>query len=216
MNNQNICLNVGCWTDIAEGWLNIDASFYVKLSKIPVVGSTILSALKAPQFPSSVCYGDMVKGLNLQPESCQLIFASHVLEHLSLEDFDRALNNLYVYLKSGGTLRIIVPNLEAYAKNYLKTLSVPEKSSQAADKFMNISFLGYKSSRRTIYHRLQEVLSNSRHQWMWDEPSLKTALEKHGFKDIKRCKYQDWSDQRFELVEKKKRHYLSICLEANK
>jgi hypothetical protein len=216
MNQQNICLNVGCWTDIAEEWLNVDASFYVRLSKIPVVGLAILSALKAPQFPPSVCHGDLVKGLNLPPESCQLIFASHVLEHLSLEDFERALSNLYIYLKSDGILRIIVPDLAWYAKKYIQSLSEPEKSSQAATEFMDISFLGYRASRRTLYHRLQEILSNSRHQWMWDEPSLRTALEKQGFKDIKRCKYQDWSDPRFQLVEKKNRHYQSICVEATK
>jgi hypothetical protein len=213
---DNLCLNVGCWTDVAEEWINVDASVYVKISKIPMVGSLILSTLKAPRFPPSIYCGDVVKGLNIKQNSCQLIFVSHVLEHLSLTDFYLALKNLYSYLRKDGIIRIIVPDLESYINDYLKQKSNPNTTTQAAYKLMKNSYLGYQPSRRTLYHRWREILANSRHQWMWDEASLTAALREQGFKNIKKHEYGHWSDPRFQLVEKKERHYQAICLEATK
>jgi SAM-dependent methyltransferase len=216
MSDNDICLNIGCWTSVGDGWLNVDASIYVKLSKIPLVGSLILAGMKAPQFPASIQCGDLVKGLQIPVNSCQLIFASHVLEHLTLSDFNIALKNLYLYLKPGGIIRIIVPDLESYVKDYLEQRADPQKAAQAAYQLMNNSYLGNQASRRSFYHRFREIFANSRHQWMWDEPSLTEALKQQGLKDIRRCYYGDWSDPRFQLVEEKNRHWKAICLEATK
>jgi len=216
MQDNDLCLNIGCWLDVAEGWENIDASPYVRLSKIPLIGNSLLSVMGAPQFPPGIKYGDLIKGLKLPPNSCQLIFASHVLEHFTLPDFHTALKNLYWYLQPGGTLRVIVPDLEKYVKSYLAQRSDLASAAQAAHNFMKISFLGETASRSTMFLRLKEVFSNSRHQWMWDEPSLSKALEERGFKDIRRCNYGDWADDRFGAVENYKRHWDAVCLEATK
>lgn len=216
MNQDELCLNIGSWLDVAQGWTNVDSSAYIRISQIPIIGSLILSAVHAPSIPQSIIYGDLVKGLKIEPNSCKLIFASHILEHLSLADFHVALNNLYVYLQPQGILRIIVPDLKQYINQYTQQLSEESKANQAAHSFIFGSGLGYKKTRQSLSHRFQEILSNSRHQWMWDEPSLSTALSKHGFKDIRRCKYGEWQDTRFAAVEKEKRHWNSLCLEATK
>ena len=216
MNKDDICLNIGCWLDVAEGWENIDSSPYVKISKIPGIGNLVLSAIGAPKFPAQIKYGDLLKGLDLRQGSCKLIFASHVLEHLSLPDFKVALNNFYSYLQPGGILRIIVPDLEQYINNYIEQRSDPVLSKNASNWFMEKTYLGYTGSRSTLYQRLREIFANSRHQWMWDEPSLSHALVEHNFKNIRRCNFGDWSDPRFESVENKKRHWNAICIEATK
>ncbi len=202
--------------DVAEGWENIDSSIYVKIATLPLIGNFILSRMGMPIFPKGIKYGDLLKGLDIKPNSCELIFASHVLEHLSLSDFNLAINNLYSYLQPGGIFRIIVPDLEQYVKAYLADLSNFERSTKASHQFMEGSYLGNRHSRITLLQRCQEVLSNSRHQWMWDKSSLSDALSKHGFKNIHSCHYGEWSDARFELVEKKDRHWYAICLEATK
>ncbi len=213
---NEIYLHIGCWQDVAEGWENFDASIYVKISKIPLIGNQLLSILKAPQFPDKIKYGDVIKGINIEPNSCKLIFASHVLEHLTLSDFHTALNNIYTYLKPGGTVRIIVPDLQQYAQKYLQQITNQSEAKQASYIFMDASYLGDKDSRKTFLQRVKSIFSNSRHQWMWDEPSLTDVLEKQGFKNIKRCYYGDWSDEKFALVERKDRHDEAICLEATK
>ncbi|MBD1933183.1 MULTISPECIES: hypothetical protein [Cyanophyceae] len=75
--------------------------------------------------------------------------------------------------------------------------------------------LGNTGSRITIKERLKELFSNSRHQWMWDEPSLTEASIKHGFKNIRRCEYGNWSNP-IGTVESKDRHGDAICIEVTK
>lgn len=214
--HSGICLNVGCWIDAPDGWENIDASPSVKLATVPLIGRFLVSAMGGPDFPKSVKYGDLIKGLSLKPNSCELIFASHVLEHLSLSDFHTSLNNIYAYLQPGGIFRVIIPDLEQYVAKYTKQRSEGTTSAKAASTFMQASCLGHQRSRTGLKHRFHELLSNSRHQWMWDEPSLTEALIQHGFKNVRRCQFGDWSDPRFGLVERQDRHWEALCLEATK
>jgi hypothetical protein len=51
---------------------------------------------------------------------------------------------------------------------------------------------------------------------MWDEPSLKDAFAQHGFKNIRRCYYGDWSDARFGTVEKENNYMNAIGIEGTK
>jgi predicted SAM-dependent methyltransferase len=212
MSIQGICLNIGSGLDAPEQWLNIDSSPTLTFSKIPLIGRPILSMLNGPQWPKAVKSGDLIRGLSLTENSCELIFASHVLEHLSVSDCQTALKNIFYYLKPEGTFRVIVPDLEALIADY----QTSQPSSEAAWDFMDASGIGCKASRSTFRKRLAEAISNSRHQWMWDESSLKGVLAKQGFKNIRRCQYGEWSDSRFSLVEKEGRHIKAVCLEASK
>ncbi|MHC5822457.1 MAG: hypothetical protein ACYT04_43135, partial [Nostoc sp.] len=81
---------------------------------------------------------------------------------------------------------------------------------------MKTSLIGYQVSRKTIFHRLREPLSNSRHLWMWDKPSLIQALHQHGFKSVRQCHYGDWSDPRFAIVESELCYPRAIGIEAIK
>ena len=161
-------------------------------------------------------FGDVVGGLPIRKGSCKFIFCSHVLEHLSLKDFHVAVNNIYEYLKRGGILRIIVPDLEVSAKEYLSSLSCQEKAASGADNFMRKTHLGCEKSRRGILLRIREAMANSRHQWLWDRHSLSRALKEHGFSHVKICTYGEWSDSRCSEIEDQGRHIDSICLEARK
>ena len=60
------------------------------------------------------------------------------------------------------------------------------------------------------------MLSNSRHQWMWDAPSLRFLLERHGFVEVRRAIFGDSKDPRFHSVERETRFVDAIALEAVK
>lgn len=210
------CLHIGCGLKVIDGWINIDASPSLRLSKIPFFGSYLISYIKGPEWSTKAEYGDIAKGLDIANNSCELIFMAHVLEHLSKNDFYVALNNIYSYLKPGGIFRTIVPDLEYYVNNYIERRSNIELSSQAAHEFMQSSLVGNSGSRASFYQRFREAFSNSRHQWMWDEPSLTEAFVQQGFKNIKKCNYGDWSDSRFKLVETEKNYLGAICIEGIK
>ncbi|MBI3090844.1 MAG: hypothetical protein HYY96_09270 [Candidatus Tectomicrobia bacterium] len=211
------CLNIGCGTTAGEGWINIDASFSLRLSKIPGV-RTLAPKYLHVQWPSNVMYGDIVKGLKVQEGSIRLIFASHILEHLSKEDFHSAISNIYKYVAIKGYFRCIVPDLELMAEEYLNRLSSKdyELCTSANTYFLTNSHLGFFKTRMSFLARIKEVLSNARHQWMWDRYSLSRALKDHGFREVKFCVYGEWADERFGEVEDSGRHKDSICIEARK
>ncbi len=213
---SGICLHIGCGLNVVEGWENIDASPSLKIAKIPLIGRNILSINRGPQWSKNVNYGDIVRGLKHKDNTCQLIFAAHVLEHLSLTDFQTALTNIYEYLKPEGIFRFIVPDLKQYIDSYIQEYNNSSLSPMAAQQFMEESLVGCGASRKNIYLRLREALSNSRHQWMWDEPSLLHALSQKGFKQVRRCEYGDWLDTRFSGIEKEENYLNAIGIEAIK
>lgn len=213
---SQVCLNIGCGNSPAEGWLNIDSSPHLRASKVPIVGSMVLRQAKNKDGIRRAVYGDIVHGLKLQSGSCELVFASHVLEHLTVTDFDKALDNIYAYLRPGGILRVIVPDLRYYIERYRSDCEDEALASEAALRFMTLSGVAGVGSRNTLSARMREALSNRRHQMMWDEASLTAALARHGFKEIHTCRYRDWGDGRFATVEAEALHERSICLEATK
>jgi predicted SAM-dependent methyltransferase len=214
---QGKYLHIGCGLKVVEGWENIDSSPSLRISQIPIIGKPFLSLVhRNINWHPIVKYGDVIRGIKIEKNSCKIIYAAHVLEHLSLADFHVALNNIYSYLVVGGVFRFIVPDLESYISAYTVNRQDKDLSPEAAYKFMTETWLGHSRSRKTLYNRFQEAFANSRHQWMWDEPSLVNALSQHGFKDIKRCSYGDWSDSHFQLVESQDKHFNAICIEAFK
>ena len=98
-----------------------DNSPTLRIERIPIVGK-ILGRISGngQRFPSDVRYGDICKGLPVVDGTVKGAYASHVLEHLSLEDFRVALVNTYRMLEPAGRFRLIVPDLEARARIYLE------------------------------------------------------------------------------------------------
>lgn len=218
MNSRNrfnaTCLNVGCGLSSGREWLNVDSSYSLRLSRLPIVGRILSKVLSLPGWPRAVVAGDVVKGLDISVNRCDLVFASHVLEHLAEEDCYRALRNIYLYLRPGGYFRCIVPDLETHARSYLARLESLDPA--ASHSFMTDANVGLRSSRSGARARLGEAFSNTRHQWMWDRVSLASALREVGFRDVAERGYGEWADARFAQVEERERHQGSVCLEARK
>jgi len=159
-------------------------------------------------------YGNIVKGLPLRANSCDGLYCSHVLEHVSLQDFRRALVNSHRILKKGGVFRLVVPDLEWAARSYINQLESGDRLSSLA--FMKVTLLGIKQKPKGLQGLLRSVFGNSHHLWMWDYHSLSHELEKAGFKSIRRCSYNDSDDPMFLLVEEKNRFENAVAVECTK
>jgi len=127
----------GCGLSCPAGWLNFDASPTLRLQRLPAIGRLFGDAVR---FPDGVRYGDIVKGLPLADGSVDGIYASHVLEHLALADCAIALRNTFRLLKPGGLFRLVVPDLECRARQYLSRLE--DGKPQANSWFMRAAGLG--------------------------------------------------------------------------
>jgi predicted SAM-dependent methyltransferase len=205
----DLYVQYGCGFNAPPGWTNFDASPTLRFERIPVLGR--LYTKNASRFPSNVRYGDIVSGLPLQTDACAGIYCSHILEHLAREDAARALRNTYRYLRPGGTFRLVLPDLEQLARDYLA-----KGTATAAHQFMESACLGQTRRPRRLLDLLRVWLSNNSHLWMWDEKSLTSALEQAGFIDVRRCAFGDAKDERFEEVEQEDRFVGCLALECRK
>lgn len=209
---MRLYVQYGCGFDAPEGWINFDVSPTLRFERIPIIGK--LYTRNRQRFPGNVRFGNIVKGLpGIQPVSCNGIYCSHILEHLSFEDFCKALSNTFFYLKPGGIFRCVLPDLQQYIQNYTERIS--QKDPTASIQFMRETRLGTEQRyRRRI--NIFKFFSNHDHLWMWDAYSLQYHLEKTGFSNIRPCKYNDSADPMFKLVESEKRFRNSLAFEAYK
>ena len=97
-------LNLGCGATYStdEKWVNIDFNSYSKY----VIGHNLL------------------KGIPYEDDSFDLVYHSHILEHFNKEDGLLFLKECYRVLKPGGTIRIVVPNLEEIVKEYIRIFNL--------------------------------------------------------------------------------------------
>lgn len=208
-------VHYGCGVCAPEGWKNYDASPTSRLQRVPVLGSIFKRG--TPDFPSSILYGDIVKGLpDVAQNSCDGVYSSHVLEHLSLEDCRTAIKNTYGILKPGGVFRTVVPDLRWYVQEYLDTLQDENKRAEAAVNFIATTHLGRESRPRTPMAMVRSLLGNSAHLWMWDEPSMHKELKDAGFASVRVATCGDSQEAAFAQVENPERFEKSIAFEAVK
>lgn len=99
-----IYVQLGGFTDCPEGWINYESSLHLRLSRLPLLGR-LFEKLSPHRFPKDIRIGDIVKGLPLPPNSADVIFSSHVIEHLSKADAPTAFKNAHQTLKPGGLER---------------------------------------------------------------------------------------------------------------
>jgi hypothetical protein len=203
-------LHYGCGLDTGEGWYNCDASPTLRLQRLPMIGWAFKKWLK-PRFPETVFYGDIARGMDLPPNSCETIFCSHILEHLALEDLRIALRNTHHYLKFGGVFRLVVPDFEQLVKAYQA-----ESNPEALSHFLSYSFLGRHKRPKGFTSFLREYFGNSHHLWMWDEKGMVAELQQAGFTDIRRCQVGDSTNKAFLAVENPERFVAGLAIECSK
>ncbi len=183
-----IYVHVGCGTSAHPGWLNFDANPRVRLP------------IWRGGYPRSVRYGNVTQ-LPLGTNSVDVLFASHVLEHLPRDEFDKALDEVYRVLKRGGRFRVIVPDLRERARRYLES----GDPATASDEFMRSTLLGVASRPRGFLARLKQSHGHSRHFWMWDRCAISAAILKHGFRQQRNCIYGDSNDPLIDAIEREDR-----------
>jgi len=63
--------------------------------------------------------GDITDLSQFEDESIEEVYASHVLEHVSIINIQKTFNGVHRILKKGGKFYISVPNLESIAEVFL-------------------------------------------------------------------------------------------------
>jgi SAM-dependent methyltransferase len=208
----NLYVHYGCGFTAPLQWVNFDASNTLKWERFPIIGR--LYTKNSQRFPRNVRCGDIVTGLPVPDASCAGVFASHVLEHLALDDFHKAIANTRKILREGGIFRLVVPDLEWSAREYLSRLEAKDPRANAF--FLEKTQLGYVERDRSFVGLFYAWLRTSAHLWMWDAPALIHALQQHGFRQVRRCSFGDCEDAMFARVESKDRFDDGVAIEARR
>jgi len=201
----------GCGWSAPKEWTNFDSSLTLKWERLPILG---LYTKNSRHYPPNVRFGDIIKGLPVPGESCRGVYASHVLEHLTLEEFHKALDNTRRILREGGIFRLVVPDLEWSAREYISRLDRAEPNPNAF--FLRDTHLGCESRERGLLGFARTLFNTAAHLWMWDEISLTQALKDHGFREIRRCRFGDCEDPTFAYVEAQDRFENALAMEARR
>jgi predicted SAM-dependent methyltransferase len=106
-----LLVNLGCGSHYHPDWVNIDI---------------------APLGPGVMAH-DLSRGIPLEDNSADAVYHSHVLEHIRHPEALKFLNECHRVLRPGGTLRVVVPDLERICRAYLATLDRALAGDSAAE-----------------------------------------------------------------------------------
>lgn len=202
-------LNLGCGnkTSSADGAVNIDFSIYTRLSTSPIlsrIAPFIIGSDRAERLRGSaqnVIVYDLSKGIPASDKSVDVVYHSHLLEHLDREVGEGFMREVRRVLRPGGIQRISVPDFERAARAYVEHLDGDDGS---VDHDAYIAPMLEQSVRRQAHgtslqrkpRRIVEnlILGDARkraetHQWMYDRKSLAALLARTGFTDIERVAF---------------------------
>ena len=189
-------IQFGCGLCAPLTWRNFDAGPAFLLEKrLPILRKPLVRR-GFPDYPANIEYGDVIQGLPVEERSAPGAYCSHVLEHLALNEFRTALANVFRYMAPGGIFRLVVPDLEWLARNYITSAS-----ADAALIFLKDAHLGMLERRRGPGDKLKAIFGRSQHLTMWDYKGMSAELERAGFTRIRRAVCKDGSDPRFLDVE---------------
>lgn len=181
-------LNLGCGQIRPEGWINTDSSINSFIQKFPL-GNVIANSLGLKLYDSSkMSYMNLnKKWKGLKTSSVQIVYASHLFEHLSIKSRTIFLKEAYRVLASGGIIRLVVPDLEAHAKEYIDNYK-RLKNSDPAKQFMwvlNLHREGQYPNERKMHNFIGKLQDYPhQHKFMYDKYSLGEILKEFGFGDI--------------------------------
>jgi predicted SAM-dependent methyltransferase len=144
-------LNLGSGYARAEGYINID-----------LAGA-----------PNDLTW-DLSKGIPFPDGSAQMVYSAHVLEHVPLPGAITLLEECARVLRSGGLIRIVVPDAGLLLGSYAGTNDA-SWAHAFPTRMLAVNALFYEHGHRT----------------MWDAELMIAALKAVGFDDVTERRYQD-------------------------
>ena len=219
---NSIKLNLGCGAVRPQGWVNTDSSLNAHIQRIPIVGSIVHKMFHTVEYSdNNVVYMNLNKRWPYKNDSVDIVYASHLFEHLTLPSAELFLNESYRCLTPGGVVRIVVPDLYKICKRYISEYEQSDKADPTEFIMWAINMhregqYGMKSGWMKKFI-LEWQGYPHQHKFMYDEKSLTKKLKEKGFNEIRSLRYgvSDYIPQIAD-VEGSKESYLSVYLEAKK
>jgi SAM-dependent methyltransferase len=120
--------NIGCGETPTIGWLNFDNSMSIRLSSYPalckilrktrLINSAQWARIKFCQ-TNEIGWANAAKRIPLADNSVEVLYSSHMLEHLDRVEAKRFLDEARRVLTPDGIIRLAVPDIKALVQKYV-------------------------------------------------------------------------------------------------
>jgi predicted SAM-dependent methyltransferase len=173
-------LHIGCGYHIIDGWLNSDYQ----------------------AVPKDILQLDATKTFPIPDNEFDYIFSEHMIEHISQPQGTWMLSECFRILRKHGTIRVSTPNLPFVLDLYQshKTDLQKQYIKLSVDNFIDEETYGNDES--FVINNLFRAWG---HQFIYDEQTLRTSLEKAGFEQIVRCDLNQSSEKPLQNLENESR-----------
>lgn len=210
-------LNLGCGSRMDWQWNNVDCSPLARLAHHPWVAAVAhrLGWLSEDRYqrlgridPGIVLW-DLRKGIPFPDRTFDVVYHSHLVEHLDREDSPAFVAECLRVLRPGGTLRIVAPDLRTLVRRYDASLAALDAEGPS-----DAALVGHQESVEAIFEqmvrreaamtgrqrplvrflerRLRDARSSGEvHRWMYDAYSLRALLSAAGFVETTEAGYRE-------------------------
>ncbi len=158
--NTSTKLHLGCGKNYFEGWINIDNNSDHNIKKLDI-------------------NYDLRNPLPFMDNSVDFIYNEHFLEHLTVEEGQRAIKEFLRVLKPNGIMRIAMPDLVGIVHAYTH----PDWENQIVPYLPELG-LGFVKTRAELININFRAWG---HRWLYDWEELERRLKEAGAKNIKQC-----------------------------
>jgi ubiquinone/menaquinone biosynthesis C-methylase UbiE len=199
-------LNLGCGSQVLDGWTNVDYALGARFAKLPLFRAANRKlSLFAFKWDPRIYLHNLTKPLPWPDQSADVVYSSHTLEHLSREDGLRLLKECRRVLKRNGIIRIVVPDLRHHVAEYMQ-------GRIKAEDFVESLGVLYGNSENAVKNRLAPFIQFP-HRCMYDTQGLLSILETLGFSATSRQAF-DSSIQDIHQLEIASRTVAAVVVEG--
>jgi len=157
-------LNIGFWTNLEQNKLYANPN--------GVVDTVLLNF-------------DLTNGIPASDNSLEVVYHSHMLEHLTNNEGIEFLRECNRVLQPGAIMRLLVPDLESFSKKYIEgdDFFFDAYRKEALDNDRNLY-----PTRGAIF---MGMLHNHGHKMGYDFETLQYVLKQTGFTNVKKTMFQE-------------------------
>jgi len=157
-------LNIGFWTNLEQNKLYANPN--------GVVDTVLLNF-------------DLTNGIPASDNSLEVVYHSHMLEHLTNNEGIEFLRECNRVLQPGAIMRLLVPDLENFSKKYVEgdDFFFDAYRKEALDNDRNLY-----PTRGAVF---MGMLHNHGHKMGYDFETLQYVLKQTGFTNVKKTMFQE-------------------------
>jgi SAM-dependent methyltransferase len=176
-----LCVNLGCGIIAPANWINCDSSLNAQLARIPI----LWHAMRKMHLVGDATWANGIRYLQLGRRfpwgsgKVDVVYASHVLEHLDKRTRNNFLTEAHRVLKPTGVIRIVVPDLYYHAKKYVENSTATESGAEAFLHTIHLRLPEEASFLKRVYYLWMGY--PHLHKNMYDKYTLKNLMKDYKF-----------------------------------